>query len=114
MSREFCPWPARLPVEPLARALRVHEATSERNGQPMPWLALAYTVGVTRHTVTLWKKRRLSIFQADAAAAAVGLHPAEVWGDAWLDACAWMDPDVIEEWRRRDVDTANALEAARA
>lgn len=43
----------------------------------------ALAAGVDRITVHRWRRQGMTSLQADRAAAAVGYHPAEVWGRQW-------------------------------
>lgn len=45
--------------------------------------ALARRVGVSRRTVCRWQQAGLAIHTADAAAIAIGTHPAIVWPAQW-------------------------------
>ena len=47
---------------------------------------IASVLGLDLSTVHRWRRRgSLTAVVADHAANALGLHPAEVWGDAWWD-----------------------------
>jgi hypothetical protein len=61
----------RLPLEPLTQ----REPNRTR---------LAATLGVRRGTINKWQHAGLNPYTADAAAAALGCHPTELWGDQWL------------------------------
>lgn len=57
--------------------------------------ATARAVGVTVRAVERWKSGGLSALQADRAAIAIGIHPANLWPD-WLTI----------EWRPKCSDAA--------
>jgi hypothetical protein len=43
-------------------------------------------VGVTRETGKRWLEgQMITVWAADRYAVGMGLHPCEVWGDAWWD-----------------------------
>lgn len=52
-------------------------------GQAGGSTALALSLGVARRQVQRWAHRGLTVAQADVAAVALGLHPAEIWPGWW-------------------------------
>lgn len=73
----------RFPLDPLMQVLAARfdgEATVAE---------MARCVGVTQRTVSRWRQRGLTCESADAAAVALGFHPALVWPEWWL--CPWLD-----------------------
>jgi len=141
---------ARLPYEPLERILRARydsvdwlpEVQGRREGQ---WHGLwrgpadatdhgfwcrktaAVILGVEPRSVIRWARNGLSPWQADDAATRAGLHPLEIWGEDWQDACRsdeterdvtngkrfqqpWRWPDGRREccWRD-DIETQGAV-----
>jgi hypothetical protein len=44
---------------------------------------LAAAVGVSRRTIIRWRKDGLTVWAADRAAAALAVHPYEIW-DGWF------------------------------
>lgn len=89
--------PPRLPLEPLEAAVgpmtlrhrsahepRRHDAGSAEVDHPggvHP--RIAELAGVSRRTVVRWRHIGIPLELADRAACALGLHPANVWGDQW-------------------------------
>ena len=63
---------SRFPIAELESCLR---ATSARE--------MAGLLKVSSRTVVRYRRRGLSVVQADRAAVAVGFHPAEVWPNWW-------------------------------
>lgn len=72
-----------LPVGPLAAVIEAEF------GPAGVWSMLARRVGVSLKTVHRWKASGLPLWSADAAAVALGRHPAAVWGSDW-----WQVPDL--------------------
>ena len=81
--------PDRLAIDPLWRHV-------ERRWQPRhddgtcPWGAVVFgggqlskAVGVERHVVRRWQRKGLTVWEADRAAVAAGVHPANVWPEWW-------------------------------
>lgn len=56
--------------------------------QGAPVTLLAELIGVSRRTLHVWKRQDVPLSAAENACDALGLHPCEVWADAYLDACA--------------------------
>jgi hypothetical protein len=48
-------------------------------------LVLCERLGISRRTYERWKRAGVPAFRADAIAVALGFHPMDVWGDAWLE-----------------------------
>lgn len=98
------PLPMTLPLEPLMRMSGAATACSPfRNRRylnqgdqvsrieymaltPSPKQTLAELIGVGVWTIDRWGRRGIPLLKADAAAVACGLHPVEVWGDAFHEA----------------------------
>jgi hypothetical protein len=99
MSRNH-PLP-RLPLQPLLEATGVSKSESIRDryvtGRPNPISELAHRCGVRARTVHRWRTNDLEMYVADRAAISCGLHPADVWGQAWWDACALASEHEPEE-----------------
>lgn len=72
----------RLPFEPLLTRVGVSSTASSTTSSPGPFLD---RIGVTRSSWTRWRASGIPWYWADRAAAAYGLHPCEVWGEAWWD-----------------------------
>lgn len=66
----YGPVPARLPWAP-AMTLMANQTVS----------GLARAAGVPRETIQRWKREGVTVNGADLVADALGLHPAEIWGD---------------------------------
>lgn len=50
--------------------------------------SLAEELHMDRHRVTRWLRDGVPVDVADRVAVALGLHPAEVWGNEWWEASA--------------------------
>ena len=97
------------PYAPLAAAARrVSQRRDEIGDEQVarfPELSdgdIASVLGVTRRTIVRWKIIGLDCWTADKAAVRLGLHPCEVWGDAWWDPVA-VTFDVLHEQLRRSL-----------
>lgn len=53
---------------------------------PSPLSTLAEVLGVHRRTTGRWAVTGISLYQAEKACDVLGIHPCEVWGDAWIEA----------------------------
>lgn len=90
----------RLPLAPLLKAAGVEGLqVIPRRSRPggiggdrqlieSPITRLADMIGVSRRNVHRWQRDGVPEAAADRAALAIGLHPCEVWGDAWWDLAA--------------------------
>lgn len=71
----------------MARGLRYLPVGPVLEAYPYPQEALAETVGVSRRTICRWVAAgRLRRCWADPVADGLGVHPYELWGDAYYDA----------------------------
>lgn len=76
-----------LPVEPLVRAAGCRDDLDFARRLGYATLTeMNYAVGWYR-----MKREGLSELHADQYACAVGLHPADVWGDDWWAVVAWWN-----------------------
>ena len=74
----------RLPLAPLAAHVRAQDLPDYRRGLA----ELARQTGVHVRQVQRWKHSGIPLERADSMAIALGLHPAEVWGDEWWEAAS--------------------------
>ncbi len=98
------PCQPRLPLEPLmvlAGADRAVTTWSQSGDSPSfyrgqegasysqssPLTTLAELIGASRRTVCRWMSAGIPLRAAEDACDALSLHPCEVWGDEWIDAC---------------------------
>lgn len=61
-------------------------ADLEAHLNPTSTAALAQRLGVSARTVWRWRASGLNPTQADRAAIAAGLHPANIWPNWWDNA----------------------------
>lgn len=94
----------RLPLRPLLVA-------SGAAADPYPIAALARRIDANVRAVWRWHQRGVTITWADVAAVRCGFHPAEVWGDAWWEACERMPEPVSGS--RDAVERRRAAQRAR-
>lgn len=80
--------PLRLPVQPLIDAALCR--------RPLDYSEVDAQLGQERgYTLTLARRGDLPAYVADRHAIALGLHPADIWGDAWW-AGTVLDPELQE------------------
>lgn len=100
----------RLPVDPLVRAAGAHLSIASQDHPagctvlqlPNPVGALALQLGTRPRTVHRWKAEGgIPFYVADRAALALGMHPGEVWGQAWWAAS--YEQDILETARVDEV-----------
>ena len=91
----------RLPLAPLLARVASSIVATEYHRRPT-WGAATFEVvrfrgglaelarrtGEHPRQVQRWKHRGIPLERADSMAIALGLHPAEVWGDEWWEAAA--------------------------
>lgn len=65
-----------------------------------PMQALAEHAGRDRRTCHRWAKEGLPLSIAEDLCDILGLHPVEVWGDAWIMAVLAADPEEEAAWTR--------------
>jgi hypothetical protein len=78
---------ARLPLEPLLKALPIDRVLARRDVVgPGEIAQAARMLGVSTTTLHRLRRTGLSIWVADRLAISAGLHPLLVWHDDWADA----------------------------
>jgi hypothetical protein len=78
---------ARLPLEPLLKALPIDRVLARRDVVgPGEIAQAARMLGVSTTTLHRLRRTGLSIWVADRLAITAGLHPLLVWHDDWIDA----------------------------
>ena len=94
-----------LPFGPLEWVVHVRatEAGRSQHAKQAPWLPragpdLVVELRVSNAMVRKWRAEGLDCWWADRAATRLGLHPHEIWGHEWEEAC---DAAVEREWGRR-------------
>ena len=83
--------PDRLAIDPLWRHVeRRWQASHEADADNRQWGAVIFgcgqlgkAVGVERHVVRRWQRKGLTVWEADRAAVAAGVHPANLWPEWW-------------------------------
>lgn len=89
----------RLPFAPLADAVgivlypqRVKNQYGMRDGaewfqkRGYPTAVISELTGIGRRRLTRWQSAGVPEEEADRIACSLGLHPADIWGDAWWDS----------------------------
>lgn len=106
-----------VPYAPLERLLRARYDSADfvpglnPRGEHGLWCddAAAVMLDTHRRRIQQWKTQGLPARTADNMAARAGLHPLEVWGQAWT--CAEIATD-IKRWHARRANAAAAREVA--
>jgi len=74
----------RMPLDPILAHLVEIRAHARACGQGST-TAIARRLGVDRRTIYRWRDCGIPLHSADRAAMALGLHPLELFGDAFHD-----------------------------
>lgn len=60
---------------------------------PSPMTTLSELTGFSTRALHRWARSGVPLRSAEDACDALGLHPAEVWGDGWIEAVEAIEGD---------------------